>query len=447
MFNLYKRLMQHKGAKIGLVILITSISIVLYSFISTSLDPYTIRPWLIGKPPLTTAPNCLAENNFTVGQKLTGHFKDVKSSIDFFVHPTQSSEFRILTKDDKISSIWDLKSSKKIKQLEVEPEGRVTLTQLFKNKISSHITNGLLIKLGQPIPKQIQPVDGVAILKKEKWDISSQNIHIIIKDHRVQQITSNQKPILSISIKGEQVVSLRVDQKNQTNTFILGTDILGRDLLARVIYGGRVSLMIAAVATLVSLIIGVFYGAIAGYAGGKIERVMMNGVDILYAVPFMFLVIILLVNFGRNIVVLFIALGAVQWLTMSRIVCSVTRGLAKSEFIEAAKLSGASRTQIILNHLLPNMTAPIIVYATLTIPAVILEESFLSFIGLSVQYGGKTLDSWGTLVFQGIEALGSNGSRLWILLAPATAMVVTLIGFNLLGDGLRDILDPKRPTK
>ena len=447
MFNLYKRLMQHKGAKLGLIILTTSISIVIYSFFDSNLDPYTIRPWLVGRPPLTRAPNCLLENNFSLGQKLTGHFKNTKSAIDFFIYPRQTSEFRILTKDGKISSIWDLNASTKIKKIAFEPEGRITITQRFKNQNSTQITKALVLELGQPLPKDIQAVDGVAILTKEVWDITSQKVSILIKNQRVTQITNNQKSKSEVSIKGEQVVSLSVDGHAQMNTFLLGTDILGRDLLARVIYGGRVSLMVAAVATLVSLIIGVFYGAIAGYAGGKVERAMMNGVDILYAVPFMFLVIILLVNFGRNIVVLFIALGAVQWLTMSRIVCSVTRGLTKSEFIEAAKLSGASRTQIILTHLLPNMTAPIIVYATLTIPAVILEESFLSFIGLSVQYGGKTLDSWGTLVFQGIEALGSNGSRLWILLAPATAMVVTLIGFNLFGDGLRDILDPKRPTK
>jgi len=447
MFNLYKRLLQHKGAKLGLIILSVSISLVLYSFFDSSLDPYTIRPWLVGRPPLTTTPDVLSENNFTIGQKLSGHFKTAKSSIHIFAHTRQYSEYRILTKNGKINSIWDLKSSKKIKQLHFVPEGRVTITQLFRNELDTQITSELNLKVNHPLPSQIHAIDGVVILKKIIWATTNQNFEIKLKDSQVTQILHNQKPVSNISIKGENIESLTIDDHIQTHTFLLGTDILGRDLLARVIYGGRVSLMIAAVATLVSLIIGVLYGAIAGYAGGKLERAMMSGVDILYAIPFMFLVIILLVNFGRNIVVLFIALGAVQWLTMSRIVCSVTRGLSKSEFIEAAKLSGASRTQIILHHLLPNMTAPIIVYATLTIPAVILEESFLSFIGLSVQYGGKTLDSWGTLVFQGIEALGSGGSKWWILLAPATAMVLTLIGFNMLGDGLRDTLDPKRPIK
>ena len=170
---------------------------------------------------------------------------------------------------------------------------------------------------------------------------------------------------------------------------------------------------------------------------------MMSSVDILYAIPFMFLVIILMVSFGRSLILLFIALGAVQWLTMARIVRGQILSLKEMEFVEAAKMCGSGPLKIIFKHLLPHTIGPVIVYTSLTVPVVILEESFLAFIGLQVQFNGLSLDSWGTLIDNGVKALGGDGERIWLLIYPSIAMAVTLFGMNALGDGLRDIFDPK----
>jgi oligopeptide transport system permease protein len=214
-----------------------------------------------------------------------------------------------------------------------------------------------------------------------------------------------------------------------------GTDTLGRDLLVRLLYGGRISLGVGLCATFVALTIGVVYGAVAGYAGGKADAVMMRFVDIIYALPFTIFVILLMVFFGRNIVLLFVAIGAVEWLTMARIVRSQVMALKKMEFIEAARSLGLSNTRIIFRHILPNALGPIIVYTTLTIPAVMLLEAFLSFLGLGVQ---PPMSSWGTLIKDGAEKMEEFP---WLLLFPGTIFSLTLFSLNFLGDGLRDALD------
>jgi oligopeptide transport system permease protein len=216
-----------------------------------------------------------------------------------------------------------------------------------------------------------------------------------------------------------------------------GTDKLGRDQLTRIMYGGRVSLAVGLCASLVSLTIGVLYGAISGFVGGKVDNAMMRFVEILAALPFTVFVILLMVYFGRELWLIFAAIGAVEWLTMARIVRGQVLSLRKMEFIEAAFALGLSRRRIILRHMLPNVLGPVMVYTTLTIPAVMLLEAFLSFLGLGVQ---APMSSWGSMIKDGAEVMEEFW---WMLIIPGAFLSVTLFCLNFLGDGLRDALDPK----
>jgi oligopeptide transport system permease protein len=231
----------------------------------------------------------------------------------------------------------------------------------------------------------------------------------------------------------EQNLDSRVTPPNARHW--LGTDQLGRDLLSRILFGGRVSLMVGLCATAVSLTIGVLYGAIAGYLGGKLDTVMMRIVDILYSLPLALFVILLMVFLPRSILLIFVAIGAVEWLTMARIVRGQVMSLKKQEFIEAAIALGLRKRRIILRHIIPNALGPVIVYATLTVPGVMLLEAFLSFLGLGVQ---PPMSSWGSLIKEGADWMEDAP---WILISAGAVFSLTLFSLNFLGDGLRDALD------
>ncbi|MEL7184808.1 MAG: ABC transporter permease subunit [Pseudomonadota bacterium] len=217
-----------------------------------------------------------------------------------------------------------------------------------------------------------------------------------------------------------------------------GTDELGRDVFVRTMLGIRMTLLVAIVASLVSLVIGVTYGAIAGYVGGRVDALMMRFVDTLYAMPFIFFVILLMVAFEQNFLLIFVAIGAINWLDMARIVRGQTISLKEREFVEAARLTGVSTARIITRHIAPNVLGIVVVYITLTIPQAILVESFLSFLGLGIQ-APKT--SLGSLVNDGVNYMESAS---WLLLIPATLLATMLMSFNFLGDALRDYFDARR---
>jgi len=250
--------------------------------------------------------------------------------------------------------------------------------------------------------------------------------------------------IILVSLIGPAISPYAYDQQNLDRVFegpgkdhVFGTDNLGRDLFARTTYGGRISLAVGLLATLVSLVIGVSYGMFSGYTGGRVDAWMMRAVDVLYALPFTIFVILLMVIFGRNFLLLFLAIGAVEWLTMARITRAQTMNLKRSEFIEAARALGYSHGRILFRHLLPNLIGPIIVYATLTVPAVMLLEAVLSFLGLGVQ---APMSSWGSLIKEGAEKMDAAP---WLLFFPGMFFCLSLFALNFLGDGLRDALDPK----
>jgi oligopeptide transport system permease protein len=231
----------------------------------------------------------------------------------------------------------------------------------------------------------------------------------------------------------EAVMSASIKQQY----FLFGTDNTGRDLLSRTLMAGRISLAIGLLAGITAVVIGVIYGATAGFAGGRTDEIMMRIVDVLYSLPFIFFVIMLVVFFGRNFVLMFLAVGAVLWLDMARIVRGQALSIRRQEFVQAAEALGVSRAGILFRHVVPNLLGPVVIYMTLLVPQVIILESFLSFLGLGVQ---EPMTSWGVLIAAGAKNIGSAN---WLLVFPAVFLVSTLFALNFVGDGLRDALDPR----
>lgn len=273
-------------------------------------------------------------------------------------------------------------------------------------------------------------------ITQERRDIAIADGRVILNDEEKQELADLQK-----RIETETDIFKGKEQKVHNRKYIFGTDYLGRDMLARTIWGGQMSIAIGLVGGLTSVFIGLFFGSIAGYVGGKTDYIIMRVVDIIYSMPYMMLVIILMALFGRNIILMFVALSLVSWLTVARVVRGQIISLKNSEYIEAARSMGASPARIIFRHLVPNTFGIIIVYTTLRVPVFIQMEAFLSFLGLGIS---APYASWGSLIGDAVEGMNAYP---WRLFYPAAAMTIFLFAMNFLGDGLRDAFDPQSKNK
>jgi oligopeptide transport system permease protein len=278
----------------------------------------------------------------------------------------------------------------------------------------------------------------------EEWHEQDERVFVTISspktiDERVTRYLDRSDTFDNARIESKSTDGLKLTMSATVKKqyFFFGTDNTGRDLLTRTLMAGRVSLSIGLLAGCVAVVIGVLYGATAGFLGGKTDEVMMRVVDVLYSLPFIFFVIMLVVFFGRNFVLMFLAVGAVLWLDMARIVRGQALSIRRQEYVQAAEALGVGSGGILRRHIVPNLLGPVVIYMTLLVPQVIILESFLSFLGLGVQ---EPMTSWGVLISQGAKNIGSAN---WLLLFPAFFLVSTLFALNFVGDGLRDALDPK----
>ncbi|MDT8389420.1 MAG: ABC transporter permease [Lentisphaeria bacterium] len=439
------RLRRHRLAMAGLGLLVFMCLFVLAGGCLVDTRAEQTRLWVGARPPGFSHPHCQAEMIFEVGGVAPLAGKPARCErLVYECRPVVWREFRIVTRRGEIQSITEGATS--LDELDLSTLAGDVFERLEGNVDGRRLPKVKLVRGERPADGMF--ADGQRVLFAG-WRETGQleRVSVRLVNQRVTEIRAGVGTMIPVNrrvVRGHEVEKVIGDGKELRLTHPLGTDELGRDMLLRVVNGGRVSLLVAAVATTVSLLVGVSYGAVSGYAGGATDAVLMRVVDILYGLPFIFLVLVLMVVFNRNIILLFAALGLVQWLTMARIVRGHMMSLKQQEFVEAARMGGASPFRVVFYHLLPHALGPIVVYATLTVPVVILEESFLAFIGLPVQFQGTTLDSWGSLVHMGMAGLGEGGQKWWLLVFPSLAMVLTLFGLNCFGDGLRDSLDPRQ---